>query len=108
MPGYLLHQGAITSCAHGGLAQPILVNPRVTVMGQSVALSAPYGIQACSNPKPPPPGALGPCITAQWSTTALRVKVMGQPLLLSDGSATCAPTGVPLIVQVTQLRVKAI
>jgi hypothetical protein len=32
---------------------------------------------------------------------------MGQPLVIQGGTATCAPTGVPLTVSVVQPRVKA-
>jgi hypothetical protein len=32
---------------------------------------------------------------------------MGQPVLLQDSQSVCAPTGTPLTVVATQLRVKA-
>jgi hypothetical protein len=108
MPGYVLDQGAIATCAHGGSAQPMLVTPRVKLTGQAAVLVAPYQIQGCPNPKPPPPGMLGPCVLANWSMAAMRVKSMGQPLLLSAGTGICVPTGVPLTFKKTQLRVKAL
>ena len=105
MPGTLLHVGATINCAHQGQAQPTSPNPRVKVMGQSVVTQVcPYAIAGCTNP--PPPNNVGPCVTAQWVSAATRVKVMGQPVLLQDSKAICIPTGTPLTVAVTQLRVK--
>jgi hypothetical protein len=42
-----------------------------------------------------------------WTSGTIRVQSMGQPLVVSTGTATCAPTGVPLLVVVTQVRVTA-
>jgi hypothetical protein len=103
MPGFLLHQGAIVLCSHAGNAQPTAPNPRVLVSGMpTVTMAAPYVVAGCA--LPPPPGANGPCVTAQFITSALRVTSMGQPLLLLDSQAICAPTGTPLIVASTQTR----
>jgi hypothetical protein len=105
MPGYLLHVGAIVLCAHGGMAQPTVPNPRVKVMGQPIVMQpAPYVIAGC--PFPPPPVANGPCVTAQWVLGALRVTANGMPVLLQDSKAICSPTGTPLNIVMTQLRVK--
>lgn len=105
MPGYLLHQGATVLCSHGGQAQPTVPVPRVKVSGQPVVTqSAPFVVAGCTFP--PPPAANGPCVTAQWITGAIRVKAMGQPVLLQDSQALCTPTGTPLIVASTQIRVK--
>jgi hypothetical protein len=105
VPGYLLHVGATILCAHGGQAQPSAPNPRVKVMGQPVVTQAfPHTVAGCSNP--PPPANVGPCVIAQWVSAATRIKVMGQPVLLQDSSAVCTPTGTPLNVLVTQVRVK--
>ena len=107
MPGPLLHFGATVLCAHAGQAQPTVVNPRVTVMGQpTVLISSPYMIAGCT--LPPPPAANGPCVTAQFVTSSLRVTSSGQPLLLLDSQAICTPTGTPLMIVVTQTRVTAI
>jgi hypothetical protein len=38
-------------------------------------------------------------------TGAVRVTSNGQPLLLLDSQAICAPTGTPLLITVTQTRV---
>jgi hypothetical protein len=104
MPGFLLHVGATVLCAHGGQAQPTVPNPRVTVSGLPIVqLTTPYIVAGCA--LPPPPAANGPCITAQWVSAATRVTSNGQPVLLLDSQAICAPTGTPLVVSVTQTRV---
>jgi hypothetical protein len=106
MPGFLLHLGATVLCSHAGQATPTVVNPRVMVSGQpTVQLSAPYVVAGCA--LPPPPAANGPCVTAQFITSATRVTSMGQPLLLLDSQALCVPTGTPLMIVVTQTRVTA-
>jgi hypothetical protein len=107
MPGFLLHQGATVLCLHAGQAQPTVTSPRVKVMGQFVATQpAPYTVAGCT--LPPPIAANGPCVTAQWISAALRVTAMGEPVLLSDSQALCAPTGTGVNIVVTQLRVKGI
>ena len=104
MPGFLLHVGAQVKCMHAGLATPTTPNPRVTVSGQpTVTMVAPYGIVGCT--LPPPTAANGPCVTAQWMTAATRLTSNGQPLLLLDSQAICAPTGTPLLILMTQTRV---
>ena len=71
MPGFLLHQGAVVLCMHGGQAQPTVPSPRVKVSGQPITTQpAPYTVAGC--PFPPPSG--GPCVTAQWVTAATRVR----------------------------------
>jgi hypothetical protein len=91
-------------CSHGGQAQPSAPNPRVTLLGQpTVTMSAPYMVAGCA--MPPPNAGNGPCVSAQWVTAATRVTSNGQPLLLLDSQAICAPTGTPLIISVTQTRV---
>jgi hypothetical protein len=105
MPGFLVTAGTTVLCAHGGQAKPTLPNPRVKVMGQPVVTQGPpYVVAACANP--PPPVNLGPCITANWILASLRVKVMGMPVLLQDSKAICIPTGTPLNIIPTQIRVK--
>ena len=107
MPGFLLHFGATVMCAHGGQAQPAAVNPRVLVSGQpTVTITSPYVVAGCA--LPPPPGANGPCVTAQFVTSATRITSNGQPLLLLDSQAICAPTGTPLLIIVTQTRVTGV
>jgi hypothetical protein len=107
MPGFLLHLGATVMCSHAGQATPVAPNPRVLVSGQpTVALTSPYAVTGCT--LPPPPGANGPCVTAQYTTSSTRVFSSGVPLLLIDSQAVCAPTGTPLIASVTQTRVSGI
>jgi len=107
MPGYLLHVGAQVLCAHAGQATPTTPNPRVTVSGQpTVLMTAPYSVVGCTFP--PPNAANGPCVTAQWMSGTTRVLSNGQPLLVQSSQAVCAPTGTPLSIVVTQIRVSAI
>ena len=104
MPGFLLHVGATVLCSHGGQAQATVPNPRVMVSGQpTVTISGPYVVAGCA--MPPPPSGNGPCVTAQFTTSATRVTSNGQPLLLLDSQAICAPTGTPLMIVQTQTRV---
>ncbi len=104
MPGFVLHLGATVMCAHGGMAQPTAPVPRVLVSGQPVVtIAAPWVVAGCAFP--PPPAANGPCLTAQFVTSAARVMAMGQPVLVFDSQAVCAPTGTPLIVGYAQTRV---
>ncbi|HEX8292705.1 MAG TPA: hypothetical protein VF570_13175 [Pyrinomonadaceae bacterium] len=104
MPGFLLHVGATVICAHGGQAQATVPNPRVLVGGQpTVTQSCTHVVAGCAFV---PPAGNGPCVTAQWVTAAVRVMSNNQPLLLQDSQSVCAPTGTPLTVLVTQVRVK--
>ncbi|MGN6706170.1 MAG: hypothetical protein ACTHJO_08930 [Rhodanobacter sp.] len=106
MPGFLIHVGASVLCSHGGQAQATAPNPRVTVSGQpSVTMPAPWLIAGCT--LPPPTAANGPCVSAQFVTAATRVTSNGQPLLLLDSQAICAPTGTPLLIVASQTRVTA-
>lgn len=101
MPGFILHLGATVLCSHAGQATPATPNPRVTVSGQPiVTVASPYLVAGCTLP----PVAGGPCVTAQFVTAATRVTAGGQPVLLLDSQAVCAPTGTPLLVVMTQTR----
>ena len=104
MPGFLLHMGALVQCMHGGMAQPTSPNPRVKVMGQAIAMKLDtYSVAGCTFA---PPAGNGPCATAKWVTSALRVKSNGVPVLLSDAKAVCAPTGTGVLISTTQMRAK--
>ena len=104
MPGFLLHLNAVVTCAHLGQATPMSVLPNVLAMGQpAVGIAAPYGIVGCI--LPPPIVANGPCVTANFMTSATRVFSFGVPLLLQDSQAICAPSGTPLLILATQTRV---
>ena len=107
MPGFLLHLGATVMCSHAGQATPVAPNPRVLVSGQpTVPLTSMHAVVGCT--LPPPIAANGPCITAQYTTSATRVFSNGVPLLVIDSMAICVPTGTPLIAAVTQTRVTGI
>jgi len=107
MPGFLLHQGATVLCLHAGQAQPATVFPRVKVSNQPIVTQPTiYNISGCT--LPPPPGANGPCVTAQFVTAATRVRAGGIPVLLKDSQAICAPTGTGVNIVVTQVRVKGV
>ncbi len=104
MPGFLLHVGATVMCVHGGQAQPTAPNPRVTVSGQPVTTqAAPYAVAGCAFNVA---GAPVPCVTAQWVVGATRVFAGGQPVLLQDSQAICAPNGTPVMIVSTQVRVR--
>ena len=104
MPGFLLHVGATVLCSHAGQAQATVPNPRVLVSGQpTVLLPGPWVVAGCA--MPPPPAGNGPCVTAQFITSAVRVLSNGLPLLLLDSQAICVPTGTPLMIVLTQPRV---
>lgn len=107
MPGFLLNASSTVLCVHGGQAKPTVPNPRVKVMGTPVTtIGPPYVVAGCANP--PPPVNVGPCIMGNWLVGALRVKVMGLPVLVQSSQAICVPTGTPLSVVVANARVKGI
>jgi hypothetical protein len=94
-------------CMHAGHAQPMTFSTRVLVKGQPVVTQTSiYTIAGCT--LPPPTVANGPCVTAQWINAAMRIKVGGVPVLLSDNQAVCVPSGTGLNVVQTQMSVKGI
>ncbi len=109
MGATLYHVGATTLCPHGGQASTISSNVRVKVGGMYVAtLSDTTMVAAC--PFTVPGKGPQPCVKVQWLVPALRVKVMGQQVLLQSSSGLCQsgeqiPQGPPNIVS-TQIRVK--
>lgn len=104
MPGFVTHLGATVLCAHAGQAQPTAPNPRVLVSTQPVTtIVAPYAVAGCTLP----PAAGGPCVTGQWLMGAVRVFAGGAPVVIQGGQSICAPTGTPMTVLVTQVRVRA-
>jgi hypothetical protein len=107
MPGFIMHLGATVLCAHGGQATPTAPEPRVLVSGQPVAtIAAPWAVAGCA--MPPPIAGNGPCVMAQFMTSATRVLANGVPVLLMDSQALCTPTATPLIPVVTQARVSGV
>lgn len=104
MPGFLLHQGAVVMCAHGGQTTPPAPNPRVLVMGMPTAtIASPWVVAGC----PGIPTVIPPCVTGQWVMGTVRVTSMGQPLVVQSGAAVTAPGGVPLMPISMQMRVQA-
>ena len=108
MPGYLLHEKADVQCLHvPGQASPNSTDLRVKVSGQKIVTQlALYTISSCSLPSPP--AANGPCAMAGWLSAAIRVRASGQPVLLKDSQALCAPSGTGLNIVSTQTRVKGV
>ncbi|HEX9803699.1 MAG TPA: hypothetical protein VGB35_10595 [Gammaproteobacteria bacterium] len=105
MPGFLLHIGATVLCMHAGQAQPAVTDPRVRAGGQPIAKqTSTYTIAGC--PFTTPGGTPMPCVTAQWITSATRVRASGVPVLLQDSQAICAPNGTGVNIIVTQVRVR--
>ncbi len=91
-------------CAHGGQAIPTAPVPRVLVNGMPVVtMGAPYTVAGCAFV---PPSGNGPCVTAQFVTSATRILANGMPVLLMDSQAICTPTGTPLMIVMTQVRVR--
>jgi hypothetical protein len=102
-PGYLLDATSQIICAHGGQAQPTAPAQRVKVSGQAIVTqTTTHAVAGCGLTGTPNP----PCATAQWVSAAARVTSSSQPVLLQDSQSQCVPTGTPLTVMVTQVRVK--
>jgi hypothetical protein len=104
MPGPLIQQGAIVTCMHGAPAMPTVPNPAVTLEGMPTCLlPIPWMVTGC----PAAAALMPPCVTATWTIGTTRVTSFGQPLLMQSGLSTCAPSGLPLLATMTQLRVTA-
>jgi len=69
-----------------------------------VTQAAPHMVAGCSFQVS---GAPVPCVVAQWVSAATRVTAMGQPVLVADSSAVCAPNGTPVNIVPVQSRVTA-
>jgi hypothetical protein len=102
--GYLLTEGAMVLCQHGGQARAGVVSQHVKVNGQAIVTqSASYTVSACSYLQGTTPS---PCVTVQWTSAATRVKAGDQAVLLKDSQATCMPNGTGVNVVMTQTLVK--
>jgi hypothetical protein len=107
LPGFLVNLTTTVTCTHQGLAKPTMTVPNVLVMMQPIAVqTSPYVVAGCA--LPPPPAANGPCVTAAWVSGATRVFANGNPVLLQDSQALCAPSGTPLLITANQTRVSGI
>ena len=112
MSGLLLHVGASVICPHSGPVTIVSSNTRVMVSGQSVAtLGDTYTVSGCPFMIPVPPAGSKPqpCVTTQWKVPASRVRVNGQPVILSTSTGICQraeqlPQGPPNVVA-AQVRV---
>jgi hypothetical protein len=91
---FLLHVGATVICSHGGQATPAGGSARVLLSRQpAVSLAHSYTIAGCPFATPEP--APKPCATVQWTTVATRVRIEGQPAILSTSTGlTVGPMGV--------------
>ena len=84
---------------------PTVPSARVMVSGMPIAtIATPYSIAGCAFV---PTTGNGPCFTAQWTVGAIRVVSEGQPVVIMTGTATCVPTGTPLMPVSAQTRVLA-
>jgi hypothetical protein len=106
MPGFILHENASVSCAHSGQAMATAAVQKVKVGGQAVVVQPmPWSISGCSFTTPG--GTPQPCLMAQWTSAATRVKVLSMPVLLKDSQATCVPNGTPVTIKTKQTKVMA-
>jgi hypothetical protein len=104
MAGYAVQLGATVICAHAGQATPLVPSPRVLLGNQpAITLSSPWVVAGCALTGTLVP----PCVSAQFLVGSTRVTAGGAPLVLQAGTSICTPTGTPLQVLVTQLRVIA-
>ena len=105
MPGPLASRRRARSCAPtAGRRQPTVPNPRVLVSGQpTVTITAPYVVAGCAFRRRRRARPLRH--RAMDHGLATRVLSNGQPLVLFDSQAICAPTGTPVSIIGTQMRV---
>jgi hypothetical protein len=103
MGAFAVQMGATVICAHAGQAMPTVPSTRVLLGNQpAITLSSPWTVAGCGLT-----GSAPPCATAQFVVGTIRVTANGTPLVIQTGTSTCVPTGTPLQVLVTQLRVSA-
>jgi hypothetical protein len=104
----IFHVGAVAICPHGGPVTTISANARVLVSGMPAAtMTDQFVIAGCAFNIS---GAPHPCTLVQWLVPAVRVKVMGQPVILQTSpglakAADQAPQGPPSVL-VCQPRVQ--
>ena len=104
MSAPIVHYGATVNCFHQGLAQPLVLSPRVSLSGQLVVtLATPYSVMGCALAS----GSTPPCVMAQWVAGAERVLASGVPVIIRTSQAVCTPTGQGLRVSNTQTKVFA-
>ena len=104
MPGYAVQMGSTVICAHAGQATPTTPTPRVMLGNQPiVTMTSPWVVAGCALTGTTMP----PCVSAQFVVGATRVMAGGVPVVIQSGTSLCVPTGTPLQVLVTQIRVTA-
>jgi hypothetical protein len=87
MSGCLLHANAKIQCSHSAQVQSIIAQNRVRVSGQPVAtVNDQYLVSGCPFTVATKPQ---PCARVQWSTPSMRVKVLGQKVLLDTTPGVC-------------------
>jgi hypothetical protein len=107
MPGMFVTLSSTVICAHAGQAKAIPVPVRVLMSALPVVpLSSMYSIAGCT--LPPPIAANGPCVTGKFLVGSLKVLCGGQPILLQSSTSICAPSGTPLVVTQTQIKVSGV
>lgn len=102
---------------HGGLATPVVTLPRVKLSGApAVPQQPPWPVQGCALPPLFGAGPTGqmhpiigmlPCFLVNWVTATVRVKSMGQPLLLESSQGVAMPNGLSVMLVPSQVRVRA-
>ena len=101
----LLTVSSTLMCPHGGTVSITTSNSKASA-GDFLATAADtFVVQGCPFNIA---GVLHPCMTVQWSTTALRSTVGGNPPLTMDSVGICyaadqAPQG-PVLIQSTQAK----
>jgi hypothetical protein len=104
MAAFAVQMGATVICAHAGQAMPTMPSTRVLLGNQpAITLTSPWTVAGCGLTGSGSP----PCATAQFLVGTTRVMAGGAPLVIQSSTSTCVPTGAPLQILVTQLRVSA-
>ncbi len=92
-------------CEHGGTIVSEKPSLRVLIAGAgTLTLEPPGTVAGCTFA---PPAGNGPCVTANWLSGSERVLVEGLPALTLSSEALCVPTGAPVDVVLSQMRVSA-
>ncbi len=92
-------------CAHGGQAKIIPTNTRVKANGVFVATQA-CVVMIAGCPFTVPPGIPTPCIPAQWTVVATRVKIMGKPAVTQASVGMTTGMGPPVPLQIVKTQTK--
>lgn len=88
MPGPLFELNTPMQCPHGAKATHVPSQMRVLISSAPALTVSDAGMVA-GCPFTLPNGKPSPCVTIQWSAPAVRVKLSGQPALLSSSVGLC-------------------